>query len=142
MWKSGRRSAHHLELLLVEPPPEFLQHADGARREAPLELPDAQQHVETVAGEGDAHPTVVFGIGGCLDQPLRLETLDERGGGGARDAQLAGDVAGAGAIGTALVHGGDHRVRPVRQTVARNARSPARWIAWWVAATASVSWSE
>src|SRR6266571_9047574 len=49
------RSAHHLELLLLKPLPEFLQqvhgpgdggrgHAlDGARGEAPLQLSDAEQ---------------------------------------------------------------------------------------------------
>jgi len=70
-----------------------------------------------VARQGDAHTAVVVGVRGRFDERLGFQALDERGRGGAGDAELAGDLAGAGAVGSALIDRLERRVSAVRETV-------------------------
>src|SRR5439155_22199252 len=93
------------------------QSLDGAGREPALELAGAQQHFEAPPREGHAHTAVVCRVRRGLDQPLGLESLDERGGGRAGHAQLGGDLLGAGAVRPTQVDGHQRCLGPVRQAV-------------------------
>src|SRR5439155_1168356 len=74
------------------------QALDGPGGEAALELAAAQQHIEPVARQGDAHAAVVVGIRGRFDERLGFQALDEGGRGGPGDAEMAGDLTGAGTV--------------------------------------------
>src|SRR5207245_7217049 len=116
-------------LPLLEPAPESLEHMHGPRDarcrqpfdrpggEPPLELAHSQQHLEALAGERHPHAPIVLRVRRGLDEPLQLEPLDDRGGGGARHAKGGGAVLGPGDVGTAPVHGIEWRVGAVRLTV-------------------------
>src|SRR5207249_1044482 len=53
---------------------------DRARREAPLKLAGAEQHLNATAGEGDANAPIILGIGRRFHQAFGLEPLHECGG--------------------------------------------------------------
>ena len=93
------------------------QALDGPGGEAALELAAAQQHIEPVARQGDAHAAVVVGIRGRFDERLGFQALDEGGRGGPGDAELAGDLTGAGTVGPALIDRLERGVGAVRQPV-------------------------
>src|SRR2546425_436502 len=128
---------HDADLLLFEPLLELLEQVDGAgnaRRgqsldgagcEAALELPGAQQYLKAMAREGHAHTAVVLRVRRGLDQPLGLKSLNERGGGCARHAQLGGDLLRAGPVRATQVDGHQRCLGAVRQAV-RAERAVAR----------------